>query len=120
MTHHIELGKKGEAFAAVSLEKKGHRILERNWSYSGYEIDIVSEHEESIVFVEVKTRTSAAWGLPGEAVGERRMRRMIHAADHYLRENRIDKPARFDIVSLLWNKRQPELEHLEDAFMPFL
>lgn len=120
MAEHNDLGWKGEDAAVAYLKKKGHCIVERNWSFSGYEIDIVSEHEEFIVFVEVKTRTSPEWGDPSDAVGEQRMRRMVRAASHYLKKNRIDKPARFDIVAVIWNDRQFELEHIEDAFLPFL
>ncbi len=120
MAEHNNLGRRGEDAAAAFLEKEGHRIVERNWSFSGYEIDIVSEHEGFIVFVEVKTRTSAQWGDPEDAVDERRMRRLIRGASHYLKKYCIDKPARFDIVSLLWNERQFELEYIEDAFLPFL
>lgn len=120
MAEHNELGRKGEDAAVAYLEKKGHRIVERNWSFSGYEIDIVSEHEEFIVFAEVKTRTSTLWGDPGDAVNEYRMRRMIRAASHYLKKNRIDKPARFDVITVIWSKRKFELEHIEDAFLPFL
>jgi putative endonuclease len=120
MANHNELGRKGEEAAVIYLKAKGHRIVERNWSSYGYEIDIVSEHEGFIVFVEVKTRASSAWGTPEDAVRKRRMRRMIRAASHYLKRNRIDKPVRFDIIALLWNKRQLEIEHIEDAFVPFL
>lgn len=120
MADHNELGRKGEVAAVACLEKKGHRIVERNWSFSGYEIDIVSEYEGFIIFVEVKTRTSDEWGNPGDAVNEKRMRRMIRAASHYLKKNGIDKPARFDIIAVILNKRQFTLEHIEDAFLPFL
>ncbi|MEA5129878.1 MAG: YraN family protein [Proteiniphilum sp.] len=120
MAEHNELGRKGEEAAVACLKKKGHRIVERNWSFSGYEIDIVSEDEDFIVFVEVKTRTSDVWGDPDDAVTEQRMRRMIRAASHYLKINRIDKPARFDIVTVIGNERHFELEHIEDAFLPFL
>ena len=120
MAEHNELGRKGEAAAVTYLEKKGHRIIERNWSVSGYEVDIISENDEFIVFVEVKTRTTADWGDPSDAVTEQRMRLMIRAASHYLKMNGIDKPARFDIVTVIWNKRQFQLEHIEDAFLPFL
>ena len=120
MAEHNELGRKGEEAAVTCLKKKGHRVVERNWSFSGYEIDIITEHEEFIVFVEVKTRTSDRWGDPGDAVTEQRMRRMVRAASHYLKINRIDKPARFDIVTVIGNERHFELEHIEDAFLPFL
>lgn len=120
MAEHNELGRKGEEAAVACLKKKGHRIVECNWFFSGYEIDIITEHEEFIVFVEVKTRTSDRWGDPGDAVTEQRMRRMIRAAGLYLKINHIDKPARFDIVSITGNDRHFELEHMEDAFLPFL
>ncbi len=120
MAEHNELGWKGEDAAVKYLESKGHRIRERNWTCFGYEVDIVTEHEEYIVFVEVKTRTSAEWGDPEDFIGKQRMRRMIRAANHYLIHYCIDKPARFDIVSILWNDRQFELEHIEDAFMSFM
>lgn len=120
MAEHNKLGRKGEEAAVAYLKKKGHHVVERNWSFSGYEIDIVSEYEEFIVFVEVKTRTSAEWGDPWDAVTEHRMRRMIRGASHYLKKNRIDKPARFDIIAVIWNRQQFELEHIEDAFLPFL
>ena len=120
MAEHNELGRRGEEVAVTFLEKKGYRIVERNWSFSGYEIDIVSEDEEFIVFIEVKTRTSSEWGNPGDAVDERRMRRMIRAASHYLKIKHIDKSARFDIIAIVGNEPHFELEHIEDAFLPFL
>ncbi|NLY25154.1 MAG: YraN family protein [Bacteroidales bacterium] len=120
MAEHNELGWKGEDAAVKFLASEGHRIIERNWTFRGYEVDIVTEHNEYIVFVEVKTRTSAEWGNPEDFVGKQRMRRMIAAANHYLIMHRVDKPARFDIVSILWNDRQFELEHIEDAFMSFM
>ncbi|MBF6628157.1 MAG: YraN family protein [Proteiniphilum sp.] len=120
MAEHNKLGWKGEDAAVKFLESKGHRIIERNWTFLGYEVDVVTEHDEYIVFVEVKTRASAEWGNPEDFVGKQRMRRMIAAANHYLIMHRIDKPARFDIVSILWNDRQFELEHIEDAFMSFM
>ncbi|MDD2247598.1 MULTISPECIES: YraN family protein [Proteiniphilum] len=120
MAEHNELGWKGEDAAVNYLKSKGHRIVKRNWKCHGYEVDIISEEGEYIVFVEVKTRTSTEWGNPEDSIGKHRMRRMIQAAGIYLKMNCIDKPARFDIVAVVWNKQQFELEHIEDAFLPFL
>ncbi|MDD4799666.1 MAG: YraN family protein [Proteiniphilum sp.] len=119
MAEHNELGRKGEEAAVSYLESKGHRILERNWRLHGYEIDIITAHKGFIVFVEVKTRGSADWGDPASFVVTRRMRRMIQAAHFYLVMHRIDQPARFDIVSILWKGERQELEHIEDAFRSF-
>lgn len=120
MAQHNELGQKGEDAAARLFAQKGYGIVCRNWKFHGYEIDIVAENNEWIVFAEVKTRTSAQWGNPEDFVGKTRMRRMIEAADHYLKENNIDKPARFDIVAAVWNGREMQMEHIEDAFLAFL
>ena len=120
MAFHNELGKKGEEAAVAFLKKKDYRIVEQNWTFHGYEIDIIAETEEFIVFVEVKTRTSVQWGNPEDFVGKSRMRRMIEAANHYLIEKDIEKPARFDIIGAVWNGRNFELEHIDDAFMAFM
>ena len=120
MAQHNELGKKGEDEAVKYLKSKDYGIVSRNWNFHGYEVDIIAENEEFIVFVEVKTRTSAQWGNPEDFVGKSRMRRMVDAADHYLIEKDIDKPARFDIIGLVWDGKRFELEHIDDAFMPFL
>lgn len=120
MAIHNDLGKKGEDAAVEMLKMKHYHIVERNWTFHGYEIDVIAENEALIVFVEVKTRTSNQWGNPEDFVGKSRMRRMIDAANHYLIEKDIEKPARFDIVGALWNGRTFELEHIEDAFFAFM
>lgn len=120
MAQHNELGKRGEEEAVEYLKSKGYKIVCRNWRFYGYEIDIVAENEEFIVFVEVKTRTSVQWGNPVGFVDRSRMCRMLDAADHYLIEMDVDKPARFDIIGLAWNGRGFDLEHIDDAFLPFL
>lgn len=120
MADHNELGSKGEDKAVDFLETNGYRIVERNWTFHGYEIDIIAEDSEFIVFTEVKTRATNYWGDPEDAVDKQRMRRMINSASHYLKINRIDKPARFDIISIIWNEGKPKLDHFEDAFMAFL
>jgi len=120
MADHNVLGWKGEEAAVNYLTSKGHRILARNWKFNGYEVDIISEDGEYVVFVEVKTRTSLLWGNPEDFIGKQRMRRMIQAAGIYLKLNSVDKPARFDIVAVVSDRQQLELEHIEDAFLPFL
>lgn len=120
MAEHNILGTRGEDLAVEFLKDKGHQIVERNWRLSGYEIDIISEDDEFIVFVEVKTRSSSQWGNPEQSIGKQRMRRMINGASHYLKLNNIDKPARFDIVAIIVSEKEKEIEHFEDAFLAFL
>lgn len=120
MAEHNKLGKKGEEAAAHYLTSNGHQLIERNWRFQGYEIDIISLHGEFIVFTEVKTRTTTEWGYPEESVDRQRMRRMARAANIYVKLNRVDNPVRFDIVAVVWNRGQAEINHIEDAFLPFL
>ena len=117
MARHNELGKKGEQAAATFMKSKGYKVLKRNWRKHRHEIDIVAEDEEYIVFVEVKTRTSRQWGNPEDFIGNAKIKRIVEAADLYLQINDIEKPARFDIISAVWDGNNFEIEHIDDAFM---
>lgn len=117
MAAHNELGKKGEDAACQYLEQRGYVIKARNWRCDRHEIDIVAEGDAVIIFVEVKTRTSSNWGLPVDFVSKKQMKRIVEAADFYLRENDISKDARFDILSVLDKKSGIEIEHIDDAFL---
>lgn len=83
-----ELGKIGEEFAANLLELQGYRILERNFRCRMGEIDLIAEKDGEISFVEVKTRRSARFGRPAEAVSPEKQRRMRKAAEFYLNGHR--------------------------------
>lgn len=118
MAVHNELGKEGENIACQYLEKKGYSIIERNWRYDRHEIDIIVENDNFIVFVEVKTRTSTQWGNPEDFISKSQMKRIVLAADFYLKEYNIDKDARFDVISIVKSKDNSEIEHIDDAFLP--
>lgn len=117
MANHNELGKLGEEAVAKMLREQGYTIIARNWHYEKYEIDIIARHEEWIVFVEVKTRTSDQWGNPEEAISKGKIKRIVEAADFYLRDNDIDSPARFDIAAVTLNGKGLNIEYIEDAFL---
>src|SRR5579863_644370 len=98
----IALGRRGEEIAARHLRRCGYRILERNFHAAGAEIDLVAADRETFVFVEVKTRSSAEFGAPTEAVDERKAERIHRAAGIYLRRIHAgQRPARFDIVAII-------------------
>ena len=121
MAEHNDLGKKGEDEAVRYLRSKGYKIVRRNWRYQGLEIDIVAEDANFLVFIEVKTRTSASFGNPEDFVGKSRMRRMVEAADFFIHQQPdSNKPPRFDIIGLLWDGKTFSIEHIDDAFLPFL
>lgn len=95
------LGREGEDRAAQFLAKKGYKILERNYSTKSGEIDLVALHNGEVVFVEVKTRTSDAYGAPELAVNPRKQLRMIKAALGYIKYKKLHQvPCRFDVVAI--------------------
>lgn len=120
MAAHNELGKQGETLAAELLETKGYHILDRNYRFEKGEIDLVGLCLEpaELVFVEVKTRRSAKWGHPEEAVSQAKQQLIFRAADAYLHEkNMRTVPVRFDIMAvILPMSGEPMFHHIEDAF----
>ena len=93
------LGIAGEARAAAHLEQRGYRILDRNARAGGVEIDIVAARGGEIVFVEVKTRRSRAWGGGEEAVDARKQARLARGAAAWLRERGARaRQTRFDVI----------------------
>lgn len=110
------LGKEGEDRAAKYLAGLGYTILERNYRTPSGEIDLIALHRGAVVFVEVKTRTSEAYGSPELAVNLRKQRRMIKAALGYLKYKKLHQvPCRFDVVAIS-AAAEKEVEHIQNAF----
>lgn len=118
MAKHNELGKKGEEIAIQYLTDKGYEILERNWRNRHKEIDIIAKDGEELVIVEVKTRQSDDYGDPFISVSLQKQTRLIYAANAYIFSKNLDCDTRFDIISIVFNNGHPEIEHIEDAFLP--
>lgn len=111
------LGSEGENLAIRYLKKQGYAIIARNFSTRLGEIDIIAQDGETIVFVEVKTRTNDAFGAPFESINASKRKKLANVAALYLKSQKREAPARFDIVSIV---RHPSgdtlIEHLKDAF----
>ncbi len=116
MAKHNDTGKKGEELAAKYLEDKGYEIIERNYRWKRYEIDIIVKKEPFLVFVEVKTKTNTSYGLPEDDVTPRKASQVTAAAEEYLYESGWKKEIRFDIVAVVIKGQSVEIEHIEDAF----
>lgn len=115
MTSKITTGRRGEDVAAVFLQGKGYELLARNYRYKHAEIDLIVKKESLLVFVEVKTRASAAFGEPESFVNEKKADKIIEGAEHFIYENNWQGNIRFDIVSVKLGSK-PEVVHFEDAF----
>ncbi len=116
MPHHVAsaVGAYGEQVAERHLVERGLRILERNWRCPLGEIDLVAQEGKVLVVCEVKTRRSAAFGPPAEAVTPRKLARLRHLAAEWLRERGGGfAEVRVDVVAVLHPRNGPcEVEHL--------
>lgn len=107
-------GDAAEALAAEFLQRRGLRIVARNYRCRFGEIDLVAEAGAALVFVEVRARKSGDFGGPAESITAAKRRRLVAAARHYLAAGRRDRPSRFDVVLL--TGEPPEIEWIADAF----
>src|SRR5207237_9744526 len=115
------MGERGENIAATHLQRKGLRILSRNYKTPVGEIDIVARDGQTLVFVEVKTRAYDD-PTPEEQINPAKMNQMTKAAKTYLgRYGQPQPPARFDVVAVIWPEgKEPVIRHIENAFEPTL
>jgi len=111
----IAKGKTGEDFAADYLVKKGYQILHKNYRHERGEIDLIAQQGKTLVFVEVKLRTSTAFGFPEEFVNSKKTAKVMETARHYLEEKNWHGAVRYDIIAIV-KKAAMELRHFEDAF----
>lgn len=110
------LGRTGEDLAAKHLEGRGYSILERNYRAPYGEIDLVALDNGTVVFVEVKTRTTDVYGAPELAVDRRKQAHMVRAALGYLKHKKLHQmPCRFDVVAIS-GKDSDRVEVIQNAF----
>ena len=109
-------GTLAEEQASTYLTKKGYKILARNFRATGGELDIVAQRRNILVFVEVKQRSSQAFGGPLAAVTKTKQKRIAYASIQFIKTHTNIKfsEIRFDVVCIL----PAEIEHIENAFFP--
>ncbi len=118
--NHLQKGKNGEAIAVSLLKQRGYRIVSQNWRHKNLEVDIIAEDGDILVFVEVKTRSYAWYGMPYEAVDGIKQAKLTRAANHYIAANRYGGEIRFDVVSILYSEKSKTYDTrlIKDAFWP--
>lgn len=113
MTNTKIYGVTGEQEAKNYLVKKGYKIVKMNFSCKIGEIDIIAMDKDTLVFVEVKARNTAMFGLPREAVTAKKQYKIRRIAELYLqRYSTFDQKIRFDVIEILGDK----ITHIENAF----
>jgi putative endonuclease len=118
-SEHLRLGTRGEKLACRFLRQNGYKVLYRNFrGHSGGEIDIVCRNDDTLVFVEVKTRTREDFGRPFAAVDRQKQKRISRGGLAWLRM--LDNPEilfRFDVVEvILAENAKPRVELIKNAF----
>jgi len=119
MADHNELGKQGELLAKAMLEKLGYRILRANWRFEKYEVDLIAQDGRDLVFVEVKTRETDAFGNPESFVSRKQQQHLAEAVEAWLHlypETNVQ--IRYDVVSVILQKDRHSIAHFKDAFWP--
>jgi putative endonuclease len=121
MAEHNDTGKKGEQLAVDFLKSAGYQVLEINWNFKKYEVDIIARQNESLIIAEVKTRSGNYFGEPEAWVTKVKQKNLIKGAEAYILLNNLDLEVRFDIISvILPQKGEPKIHHIEDAFYPLV
>lgn len=97
----IELGQLAEQLAAEYLEQRGLKQLARNYRCRSGEIDLIMQEDDYLVFVEVRYRKHSGYGGAAASVDQRKQRKLLHTAQHYLQQHRaLNRPCRFDVVAV--------------------
>ena len=112
-----KLGTAGEGIARRHLEELGYELREANYRCRWGEVDLVMEYEGAVVFVEVRTKRSTAFGTPEESVTATKRRRLTATAYTYLQEHDLDVPFQIDLVAIAVNARGEvaRVAHLENV-----
>lgn len=112
-----EFARSGEQSAVDFLKANGYKIINRNYKNKFGEIDIIAREKDTWVFVEVKARRSESFGPPETAVDKFKQGQISKAALMFLKENALlEKKARFDVVSVRYADRLPEIKLIRNAF----
>ena len=116
-TKNLELGVVGELLASEFLIKKKYKILEKNWRYKKYEIDLIATKKNFLIFFEVKTRTNPYNSIEN-TISSCQEKRIISAADSYIKINEIDLEIRFDMIFIERIVKSYKFTHYKEIFYP--
>ncbi|HFS67056.1 MAG TPA: YraN family protein [Flavobacteriia bacterium] len=119
MAKHYDLGKEGEQLAVTYLIEKGCKILKQNYHFQKAEIDIIAQKADTLICVEVKTRSTDYFGNPQDFIDSKKIKLLVKAMDNYVIANDLDVEVRFDIIAIIKQDNQTKIAHIEDAFLYF-
>src|SRR5574344_2184125 len=114
----VERGREGEDIALKFLLGKGLRVLERNWRCGHLELDIIMEDDNMLHIVEVRSRVYPAMIEPVETVDAAKQKKVIAAANGFVKRNHIKKEVVFDVVSVVFMPQAHTVDYFPNAFAP--
>lgn len=113
----IELGRRGEELAREYLEDAGYAILTTNYRSPLGELDLVVKKDDTVIFVEVRTRSTPSFGTPLESIDRRKQEKLIRLALQFCAHHCLySKNLRFDVIGIYMDVQRPKIEHIENAF----
>lgn len=113
----MNFGSWGEEIAVSYLIEKGYTILNRNFRSRFGELDIIAKYENTVIFIEVKTRNSLKFGLPCESITDIKKRHIKRMVNYYTMINCTNElDLRIDVIEILVNEDQINIHHIENAF----
>ncbi len=114
-----QLGDSAEALAARYLEKKGYRVLARQFKKIFGEIDLICQDGDEVVFIEVKSRSSSAYGYPEQAVTPVKIGHILKVGESYLTKYHLqDSSWRIDVVAIEYHTEPPTITHIQAIDIP--
>ncbi|KJS81293.1 MAG: hypothetical protein JM58_17345 [Peptococcaceae bacterium BICA1-8] len=113
-----DLGFKGEAMALKKIASLGYKILAQNFRCKLGEIDLIAKDKDTLVFIEVRSKSNEKYGLPQETVNTKKQRKLRQVAEFYLMKNNLyHMYCRFDVIGIVWQQGDElEIEIIKDAF----
>jgi putative endonuclease len=110
-------GNEGEELAAAYLEKNGYTIIEKNWRFRHWEVDIIASKNSFLHFIEVKTRHSLRYGYPEESITREKMSHLRNAAEEYQYEHPEWKYIQFNVIAItIIDGKVKEVLMIEDVY----
>lgn len=113
------IGELGEAAAQKYLQEKGYKIIAQNYTSRTGEIDLIAKEKGTLVFVEVRTKTSAKLGLPEESITREKMKRLTRLARQYMAHQKKETQSRIDLVAVELDsssKKVHQIRHLKGIY----
>jgi putative endonuclease len=117
LAKHNHTGKEGELLAAAYLQQNGYTLLHQNWRHGHWEVDIIATKNETLHFIEVKTRRNQTYGLPEESVNKKKLQTLQNAGSAFLQQQPQWKKVQYDVLSVSLQKSGVVYFLIEDVYL---